>query len=390
MDWANFRFEFRISLENQFSNLIQTEANKEAALNLVLPSDWKEQLDQLNRVRAVHGTTAVEGNPLSEAEVSRLLATSSDEHATQSREEKQVRNAGSAQDWVRQRFTPGSRPLHLSDIMQLHRLVTHGSDEDNNVPGELRTHPVVVGTKALGGVHRGAPPADLRRFMEEFVAFVNSNKLAAQHPVVRALLAHFFLVTIHPFGDGNGRVSRLVEAGILFQGGYNVHGFYGLSKYFYRNGNEYMLLLQQGRRTQPFDLNGFIAFGIEGFSAELKGINNFIKTKLNRVIYRTTLTRARNQRVSERRRVINQREYDLLCFLLDETEPVDPFADEPSKKIKFSELLGAPYVAAVYRRVTTRTFLRELDRLEKTGFIKIEDRGEELIFEIDFDAIGRY
>ena len=390
MDWENFRFEYRISLENQNSNLIQIEAYKEAALNLVLPSDWKEQLDQLNRVRAVHGTTAVEGNPLSEAEVSRLLSASADQSSIQSREEKQVRNAGLAQDWVRQRFTPASKPLRFTDIMQMHRLVTGGSDETDNVPGELRTHPVVVGTEALGGVHRGTPPADLRRLMEEFVKFVNSNKLAAQHPVVRALLAHFFLVTIHPFGDGNGRVSRLVKAGILFHGGYNVHGFYGLSNYFYRNRNDYMRLLQKGRRAQPFDLSGFIAFGIEGFASELKGINNFIKTKLNRVIYRTTLTRALSQRVSERRRVINQREYDLLCFLLEETEPVDPFAEEPSKGIKISELLSAPYVTAVYRDVTTRTFMRELFRLEKTGFIKFEDRGDELIIELDFGAIGEY
>ncbi len=390
MDWETFGFDCRISLENQYSDLIQIEAYKEAALNLVLPSDWKEQLDQLNRVRAVHGTTAVEGNPLSEAEVSRLLTVTSDESSTQSREEKQVRNAGFAQDWVRQRFTPGSRPLQLSDILQMHRLVTRGSDEDDNVPGELRSHPVVVGTKALGGVHRGAPPADVQRLMEEFVIFVNSNKLAAQHPVIRALMAHFFLVTIHPFGDGNGRVSRLVEAGILFQGGYNVHGFYGLSNYFYRNGSEYMLLLQKGRRTQPFDLSGFIAFGIEGFASELKGINNFIKTKLNRVIYRTTLTRALDQRVSERRRVLNQREYGLLCFLLEETEPVDPFADEPSKKIKVSELLSAPYVTAVYRDVTRRTFLRELIRLEKTGFIKFVERERELVIELDFGAIGKY
>ena len=84
MDWENFRFEYRISLENQNSNLIQIEAYKEAALNLVLPSDWKEQLDQLNRVRAVHGTTAVEGNPLSEAEVSRLLSASADQSSIQS------------------------------------------------------------------------------------------------------------------------------------------------------------------------------------------------------------------------------------------------------------------------------------------------------------------
>ncbi len=390
MDWKNFRYEYRIPLENQNSNLIRIEAYKEAALNLVLPSDWKEQLDQLNRVRAVHGTTAVEGNRLSEAEVSRLLEASSDQPQNQSREEKQVRNAGLAQDWVRQRFTPDSKPLQLSDIMRMHRLVTGGSDETDNVTEKLRTHPVVVGTEALGGVHRGAPPAELIRLMEEFVTFVNSNKLAAQHPVVRALLAHFFLVTIHPFGDGNGRVSRLVEAGILFQGGYNVHGFYGPSNYFYQNGNEYMFLLQQGRRTQPFDLSGFITFGIEGFATELKGINNFIKTKLNRVIYRTTLTKARSQRVSERRRVLNQREYDLLCLLLEETEPVDPFADEPSKRIRVSELMRAPYVTAVYRHVTTRTFLRELFRLEKTGFIIFEDRGVELIIKLDFGAIGKY
>jgi Fic family protein len=47
--------------------------------------------------------------------------------------------------------------------------------------------------------------------MDEYIEFVNHPRLIAGHPVIRALLAHFFLVTIHPFGDGNGRVSRLVE-----------------------------------------------------------------------------------------------------------------------------------------------------------------------------------
>ena len=77
-----------------------------------------------------------------------------------------------------------------------------------------------------------------------------------------------------------------------------------------------------------------MAFGVDGFAAELKGINNFIKTKLNRVVYRTTLVRAFNLRAGKRRRVINQREYNLLDFLLRETEPIDPFAEEPSLKIQ--------------------------------------------------------
>ena len=393
MDWQRFTFEHRLRLDGLIPDLIRIEAFRQAALNLVLPPDWKSQLDRLNRVRAVHGTTALEGNPLSEDEVSRqmdLLASSSTPLPSPSREQRQVRNAGQAQDWVRQRFTPASPPLRRSDILHLHALITAGSDETDNAPGHLRTHPVVVGIESLGGVHQGAPPQDLSRLAEGFVAFVNSRAFLNHHPVVRALLAHFFLVTIHPFGDGNGRVSRLVEAGILYQGEYNVFGFYGLSNYFYRHGEEYKRLLQQSRRTQPFDLNAFVTFGVEGFAAELKGINNFIKRKLNRVVYRTTLVRALSQRVGKRRRVLNQREYDLLGFLLQETEPLDPFAEEPSRRIAYSELLQAPYVKGVYRNVTARTFHRELTRLADMGFIKFSMQEREPIIEIDFGAIGRY
>ena len=198
MDWERFRFDYRLRLDDLRSELIRIEAYKEAALNLVLPPDWRAQLDRLNRVRAVHGTTALEGNPLSEAEVRQqldMLASETPADDPVRSEYVQVRNASRAQDWVRQRFTEGARPLHQDDVLHLHALVTQGSDERDNVPGRLRTHPVVVGAAALGGVHRGAPAPELGRLMAEFVAFMNSRRLAEQHPVVRALLAHFFLVT---------------------------------------------------------------------------------------------------------------------------------------------------------------------------------------------------
>ena len=388
MDWARFRFDWRI--ERDFvRDLVRIEASRETALNLVLPADWSRQLDELNRIRAVHGTTALEGNPLSEAAVGEELRRA-EEPALPGREKLQVRNAGRAQAWVRRRFAPGSPPLRVADILEMHRLLTEGSDEADNIPGQLRTHPVVVGSPELGGVHRGAPERELPRLLEQFVVFVGSRRFGAEHPVVRALLAHFFLVTIHPFGDGNGRVSRLVEAGILFQGQYNVHGFYGLSNWFYRHADEYRSLLQKSRRSRPFDLDGFMAFGIRGFRSELQGINNFIKTKMNRVIYRNTLTRAFNQRESARRRVLNQREYGLLDFLLTATEPRDPFAEEPSRKIALADLSEDPYVRTVYRKVTPRTFRRELARLAQRNFIRfVRDSGEWTV-ELDFRAIGEY
>ena len=393
MDWSVFSFDFHLQLPPLRAELVQIEGYREAALNLVLPPHWKTQLDRLNRVRAVHGTTALEGNALSEAEVSEQMAQldgGADPAEARSRDQQQVVNAGRAQAWIRQEFVPGGRPVGREDILRMHEITTRGSDETNNLPGQLRTHSVVVGTPTLGGVHRGAPADRLPKLMVDFATFLNSRRMQAQHPVVRALVAHFFLVTLHPFGDGNGRVSRLLEASILYHGAYNELGFYGLSNYFYRNGDDYKLLLQRSRRTQPFNLNEFVAFGVKGFAAELKGINNFIKTKLNRMVYRDTLSRSFNTRLSSRRYLVNQREYGLLDYLLRQTEPVDPFADEPSAKVSYRALLADPYVRAAYADVTKRTFHRELTRLAELEFVRLTNDTDDLTVEIDFNAIGKY
>jgi len=367
MEWDKFTFDWMLDTTNLMSNLIEIEAYKQSVLNLVLPPEWRDQLDRLSRIRAVHGTTALEGNPLSEAEVSHQMdiaeQDSEAEKIKPTREQQQIRNAGLAQQWVRQRFGPGSDPPSIADILHMHQMITRESDIDHNLPGRFRTFSVTVGSPELGGVHLGAPHEDVPRLMDEYVGFVISRRTQSQHPVIRALLAHFFLVTIHPFGDGNGRISRLLEAAILFQSDYNVFGFYGLSNYFYRNDTVYKKTLQKCRQKQPFDLTSFIEFGLRGFAEELKGINNFIKTKLNRVVYRAMLVRAFNKRISKRRRVINQREYNLLDFLIVQTEPIEPFSDNPSRQIKFSDLRDSRYIREAYKDVTTRTFWRELLRL---------------------------
>ena len=390
MDWSRFSFDYRLDLKGFMRLLIQIEGRKEAAMSLLLPSEWKERLDLLNRVRTIHGSTALEGNALSETQVGQFLEGKIGLDPM-SRDMRQIQNADAAQEWVRARFGPGRAPIRLDDILQTHDLMTRHSDETNNIPGRFRSHDVQVGTPDLGGIHVGAPYAELTGLMANFVCFVNSTQLKNEHPVVRALLAHFFLVTIHPFGDGNGRVSRLVEAAILYEGGYNIHGFFGLSNYFYRNGDEYKRRLQECRRVQPFDMAPFVAFGLRGFEAELRGINNFIKTKLNRLVYRDTLTRALGERVSKRRHLLNVREYQLLTFLLQETEPEDPFSEDPSEQIRLSDLVNSPYVRSAYRDVTQRTFRRELTRLAELGFIVFDHLPEsgDYTVKIDFGVIEK-
>ena len=73
-------------------------------------------------------------------------------------------------------------------------------------------------------------------------------------------------------------------------------------------------------------------------------------------------------------------------------EPLDPFSEQPSMKITFSELLKAPYIREAYKNVTRRTLSRELFRLSEFGFIKfsVDAETKEPVIEMDFDAIGKY
>ena len=66
MDWSRFQFDYRLRYPALQLGLHRIDVSKESLLDLTLPPHWREQLDRLNRVRAVHGTTVLEGNPLSE------------------------------------------------------------------------------------------------------------------------------------------------------------------------------------------------------------------------------------------------------------------------------------------------------------------------------------
>jgi Fic family protein len=260
MEWLKFEFDYRLDLQRVTPHILAVEAQKQAALTRVLPPQWREP-------------TAVQA-----------LAEPADEKL-----QSRIRNAANARAWVNEHFAPATPPLTVADLMTMHRMVADGATGEY-APGALRMLPVQVGRREVGGLHMGAPADWLPRLMNGYVQFITSNRLCSLHPVIHALVAHFFLVTIHPFGDGNGRVSRLLTAGILLQRGYNVHGgFYALSDYFYLNDIKYHSLLHRCWQSPPFDLTEFVAFGMEGFVMELRSISSFIKMKLGRVVDRELL-----------------------------------------------------------------------------------------------------
>lgn len=270
MYWPAFEFDYRLDLHRLMPHVAAVESYKQAATTRVLPPQWRELPAEPN---------------------------------SNSAEDVKSGNAAGARAWVTERFVPGSAPLSLDDLLAMHQLVADPTNSECT-PGTLRTLPVQVGRREVGGLHLGAPAERLPGLMQKYIQFINGGDSLRLHPVLHALVAHFFLVTIHPFGDANGRVSRLLTAGLLSQRGYNVHGgFYALSAYFYQNDVEYHTLLHRcWLDPLPFDLTAFAAFGMTGFVMELKSINSFIQLKLNRTAERDLLAPPRRKNSAHLRR----------------------------------------------------------------------------------------
>lgn len=285
--WPAFEFTYTLDMAQLLPYLAAVEGNKAASTSWVLPPPWRE--------RTCSGESKA---PLCDASVQ-----SARNRQIQLRKQELLNNnASRAHAWVRQRFIPGSAPMSLDDILAMHRMVAEEAGIRYDNVGVLRKdgQKVVVGDAEIG-YHVGAPAMTLPRLMDNYLQFIRSAGLTSMPAPIHALVAHFFLATIHPFEDGSGRVSRLVEAGILFQRGYRGHGFYALSSHFYDNQDRYYRIVFKQQQEPCPDLTEFIAFGMEGLALELRGISSFINMKLNRIVDRGALAASRKQRRARNR-----------------------------------------------------------------------------------------
>lgn len=120
-------------------------------------------------------------------------------------------------------------------------------------PGLWRTGPIHV-TSPAGGppAYTGPEQRDVPRLMDQVTGWLNDRDLDA-HLVVRAAMAHLHVVSVHPFTDGNGRISRIVQSLVLARGGLPAPEFSSIEEYLGRHTADYYSVLQrvQGGRYRP-------------------------------------------------------------------------------------------------------------------------------------------
>lgn len=138
-------------------------------------------------------------------------------------------------------------------------------------PGKYRESGIEVTSPGGGAPAYVGPPADeVRPLMGEIMQWLEHGDPAA-HLVVRAAMAHLHLVSVHPFRDGNGRISRIVQSLVLARGELLAPEFVSIEEYLGSNTSAYYAALQevQGGSYQPErDATPFVSLCVKAHLAQ--------------------------------------------------------------------------------------------------------------------------
>ncbi len=171
-----------------------------------------KNLDEWFRVELTYTSNAIEGNTLTRAETALVVEKGLTVGGKSLVEHLEATNHASALDWVKQQVTRKTYDITVKDILKIHEVILKGIDNQN--AGSFRNVPVRISGSAVVLPN----PMKVATLMNQFENWLQTkNKI---HPVEIAAEAHYRLVTIHPFTDGNGRTARLLMNMILMMYGY--------------------------------------------------------------------------------------------------------------------------------------------------------------------------
>jgi Fic family protein len=212
-----------------------------------------ERLRQLRRVatiESVGSSTRIEGAKLTDIQVETLLSNLTST-SFKTRDEQEVAGYAETMDIVFQAYE--DLTITENHIRQLHQNLLRHSEKDERHRGDykkLANHVVAIDEhgKEIGIIFETATPFDTPREMEELVRWLNKASMEnSLHPLLIVAVFVVVFLAIHPFQDGNGRLSRILTTLILLRMGYAYVPYASLESVVEDNKDLYYKAL---RRTQ--------------------------------------------------------------------------------------------------------------------------------------------
>lgn len=273
------------------ANIAEIEASKALIENAALVPAWEARFQEDAVVRTVHYGTHLEGNELNLEEASAVVRDKR-RRQSQERDVQEVINYRNVLKFLEEKErelkgkikrldnplkkSEARREFYRPEILQTIHSLTVERLLAASQAGKYRHGSVVVRDEVTGKIIFSPPSAlEVAYQLEDFFNWLKGEESLAVHPVIKAGIAHFEVVRIHPFLDGNGRAARALASFILFAEDYDMRKLFSMEEYFDSHIEEYYQAL--AKPEAEGDLTDWLEFFTKALSAELLKIRKRVE-----------------------------------------------------------------------------------------------------------------
>jgi Fic family protein len=239
------------------------------------------QLQREAMIRMVHTSTSIEGNPLEEYQVDKVLSGMS--IAADERSIVEVKNYQAALKEV-EKLAEEDKPLDDKTILQIHEIAMKGLLPTEKV-GKFRPGPIYIVDDMGDGKEKlryeGPPAEDLKKLIKDVLNWLDKASKDQLHPVLKAGIFHTQFVHIHPFSDGNGRVTRLLTNLLLYKDKWDFRKVIVLEGFYNKNRQDYYNALSYGwdiKYAEGAEITDWLEYFMAGFLIEARKVAQKIQS----------------------------------------------------------------------------------------------------------------
>jgi len=252
------------------------------ALGTLAP-DRLSALRRVATIESIGSSTRIEGSKLSDRDVEKLLSNLAIQ-SFETRDEQEVAGYAELMDLVFSAWR--DIPFNENHVRQLHQILLRHSEKDARHRGQYKTNSNSVAAFDENGVQLAtvfetASPFDTPRLMTELVVWVNDERDKARlHPLLIIAIFVVVFLEIHPFQDGNGRLSRVLTALLLIQAGYAYVPYSSLESVIELNKEAYYLALRQTQgsiRTDAPNWQPWLVFFLRTLAEQVRRLEKKVE-----------------------------------------------------------------------------------------------------------------
>lgn len=313
------------------------------------PLPGKEQFIIRSLMDEAIASSQLEGAATTTKKAKELLQTG---RKPKDRSEQMILN-----NWETMQFIRENRKVNLSKelVIEIHQRITADTLDHPEDSGRLRTNNEIVVNYKEETVHIPPDFKVLPERLQAFCQFANEDSQRKWiHPVIKAVMLHFWLAYDHPFSDGNGRTARALMYWYLLSRGHLLFEYLAISRYIQRSPGQYVRAYVH-TETDENDLTYFLFYNLKAIKLACEDIQNYIRGKQKEL--------AGLNHALKKYPGLNMRQRSLLSHAIQHPQEIYTFDTHRTAH------------GIVYQ--TSRNDLLEL---AEKGFLKKEKRGKEFVF----------